>query len=248
MTRATARSAGALALAVLAVVLVAAPAQAAAYRYWTYWQAPAGASAWAFATQGPGTAVPADGAVEGWAFGVTTASADPDDAPAALPDFAAVCGATAVQPDSKRVALVIDPGPAAVAPDGDTPPPPRTTCVVAAEEATGYEILRSVVEVRTESGLVCGVDGYPSTECAPVLDDAEAQALLAAASTEADASVASGPAADAAPSDPTDSAPAADAGSPAATIAVVGGLAVIGVAVLVWRSVSGRRDSRVRHG
>ena len=175
MTRTTARSAGALALAVLAVVLVANPAQAAAYRYWTYWQAPAGASAWAFATQGPGTAVPADGAVEGWAFGVTTASADPDDAPAALPDFVAVCGDTAVQPDSKRVALVIDPGPAAVAPDGDTPPPPRTTCVVAAEDATGYEILRSVVEVRTESGLVCGVDGYPSTECAPVLDDAEAR-------------------------------------------------------------------------
>jgi len=246
MTRTTARAGSALALTVLAVVLVATPAEAAAYRYWTYWQAPVGATAWTFATQGPGTSVPVDGAVEGWAFGITTASADPDDAPTTPPDFAAICGGTAEQPDRKRVALVIDPGPAAVAPDGDTAPPPRSACVVADPDATGYEILRSVVEVRTESGLVCGVDGYPSAECAPVLDDAEAQALLAAASAEPAA--ATDPTTPDAP-DPTATESAdTGSGSPVATIVVVGGLALAGIAVLVWRRMRGRTEGGTGHG
>lgn len=245
-TRTSLRVTGALALVTVVGVLVSAPAQAAAYRYWTYWQAPADATSWSFATQGPGTSVPADGAVEGWSFGITTESADPDDAPAATPDFAAVCGGTAVQPDAKRVALVIDFGPAAVAPDGDAPPASRSTCVVAATDATGYEILRSVVEVRTESGLICGVDGYPRAECAPVLDDTEAQALLAAAAE----SEATTQAPDAAASDtPPATAPAAtDSGSPAATIAVIGGIALAGVAVLAWRRMSGRRVNGAHHG
>ena len=85
MTRTTVRAAAALAAAVMAAVLVSAPAQAAAYRYWTYWQAPVGAAAWAFATQGPGTSVPADGDVEGWSFAVSTESANADDAPATDP-------------------------------------------------------------------------------------------------------------------------------------------------------------------
>lgn len=246
-TRTSLRVTGALALVTMAGVLVAAPAQAAAYRYWTYWQAPAGATAWAFSTQGPGTSVPADGAVEGWAFGITTASADPDDAPAAAPDFASICGDTPAQPGAKRVALVIDVGPAAVAPDGDTPPASRSTCVVAAEDATGYEILRSVVEVRTESGLICGVDGYPTAECAPVLDDAEAQALLAAASAEPEATA---QAPDAAASDTTaaDAPAGTNSGSPIATIAVIGGIALVGVGVLAWRRMSARRMDGARHG
>ena len=238
-TRTSLRVTGALALVTMVGVLVAAPAQAAAYRYWTYWQAPVGESAWAFATQGPGTSVPADGAVEGWAFGITTASADPDDAPTTLPDFALVCGDTPAEPDRKRIGLVIDPGPAAVAPQGDTPPAPISTCVVAAPDATGYDIVRSVAEVRTEAGLVCGVGGYPTTECAPVLDDAEAQALLAAASAEPSTPPPSAPATAAA----ANSATATDAGSPVATLAVVGGLALVGVGVLAWRRRSGRRVS-----
>ena len=238
-TRTSLRVTGALALVTMAGVLVAAPAQAAAYRYWTYWQAPVGASTWAFATQGPGTSVPVDGDVEGWAFGITTASADPDDAPAALPDFALICGGTPAEPDRKRVALVIDSGPAAVAPEGDTPPAPSTVCVVAAPDATGYAILRSVAEVRTEAGLICGVGGYPTAECAPVLADAEAQALLAAASAEPAATPPSAPTTAA----EADSASATDSGSPAALLAVVGGLALVGVGVLAWRRTSGRRVS-----
>lgn len=246
MTRAITRATGALALVALVIALVPSPAHAAAYRYWTYWQAAPAAVAWSFATQGPGTAVPVDGAVEGWAFGVTTDSASPTDAPATLPDFTAVCADTPAQPDSKRVALVVDPGPAAIAPDGQSPPAPLTICVVAEPDASGYEILRSVAEVRTDNGLVCAVAGYPAGECAPVLDDAEAAEVLAAASVAASTAVASGsPSASASPLDGMDgstSATESSSGTPLATILVVA-LLVIGVGA--WIVLSRRRHREV---
>jgi hypothetical protein len=243
MTRAIIRANGALALAALVIALVPAPAHAAAYRYWTYWQAAPTSVAWSFATQGPGTAVPADGAVEGWAFGVTTDSASPEDAPASLPDFAAVCGDTPAQPDSKRVALVVDPGPAAIAPAGQTPPAPLATCVVAAPDASGYEILRSVAEVRTDNGLVCAVAGYPAGECAPVLDGAEAAEVLAAASEAANSAVASGsPSASATPVDGSAAGTQSSSGTPLATVGVV---ALLVIGVVVWIVVSRRRHREV---
>lgn len=219
MTRTLLRSTGAAALALVLVVLVASPGQASAFRYWTYWQAPTGATAWAFATQGPGTAVPVDGSVEGWAFGVTTESANPDDAPATAPDFDAICGSTPAAADRKRVALVVDPGAAAFAPAGETPPATVTTCVVAETNASGYEILRSVLPVRLEDGLVCGIGGYPAQECAPVLDDAEADALLAQAAVTAPTRAPS-PVAAATSDGAVSGATATSSGSPWATIAV----------------------------
>lgn len=231
MTRALTRATGAVALAALVIALVASPAHAAAYRYWTYWQAAPTAAAWTFSTQGAGTAVPADGAVEGWAFGVTTDSASPEDAPSTLPDFAAICADTPAWADGKRVALVIDPGSPALAPDGEVPPPPVTACVVADPDATGYEILRSVADVRTDNGLVCGVAGYPSAECAPVLDDAQAAELLAEASASPAAAPISGTDSDVPDDD-------GGGGTPVATIAVVL-LLIVGVATAV--AISRRR-------
>jgi hypothetical protein len=236
MTRTTVRGTAALAAALTAVVLVSSPAHAAAYRYWTYWQGTAGA--WAFATQGPGTSVPADGDVEGWSFAVSTESANADDAPAAPPGFAAICGSTPAQPDTKRVALVIDTGAAGLAPDGESPPAPVTTCVVIAPDATGYDVLRSVATVRTEDGLVCGIADYPAGECAAVLDDAEAADLLArAASTGAAPTTMPSPA-------PSLTGMPADrdgggSGSPLATIAVAALLII--AAALGWRRFRGPR-------
>ncbi|MBA2388794.1 MAG: hypothetical protein H0V67_00950, partial [Geodermatophilaceae bacterium] len=40
--------------------------------YWSYWQAPPGASSWTYGGQGAGSTQPADGATEGWAFGAGT--------------------------------------------------------------------------------------------------------------------------------------------------------------------------------
>lgn len=237
MTRTTVRAAAALAAAALAVVLVTSTVHAAAYRYWTYWQAPVGAAAWAFSTQGPGTSVPADGAVEGWSFAVSTESAGSDDAPATLPDFADICDSTPVQLDSKRVALVIDPGPAALAPDGEVPPAPITTCIVIQADATGYDVLRSAATVRTGDGLVCAIGGYPARECAPVLDDAEADELLARAAA-ADPAPSPLPSVTGLPTGP-DGSSGVGGGSPVATLLVA--VALIGAAAFGWRRLRGPR-------
>jgi hypothetical protein len=234
--RPTRRIASAAALVGLASVgLALAPAaEASAYRYWTYWQAPTGATAWAFATQGPATTVPADGSVEGWSFGISTQSGSLDDAPTPTPDFDAICAGTPVPADGKRVALVIDPGPPGIGPAGQAPPASIAACVTAAADATGYDILRSVAEVRIEGGLVCALGGYPTGECAPVLDDAEAQALLA----DADA-----PAADAGPTaaapDATETDTSTGSGSPVATIVVAAALLL--AAALGYRRVRALR-------
>ena len=81
------------------------------------------------------------------------------------------------QRGNKAVALIVDPGPPQAAPDGQVPPAGLVACVEIADDATGYQVLRSALEVRTEGGLVCGIDGYPSGECAPVVDDPPAIAV-----------------------------------------------------------------------
>lgn len=177
MTRTTARSATAMALALASVVLVVGPVEASAYRFWTYWQAAPSSAEWTFANQGPGTAVPGDGAVEGWAFALSTEGGSREEQPQPLPDFGVLCGGLSPVAGLKRVGLVVDPGPASIAPDDDDPIAPVATCVEIEEDATGYDVLRSVLDVRTENGLVCGVGGYPRGECAPVLSDAEVMAL-----------------------------------------------------------------------
>ena len=137
---------------------------------------------WAFATDGPASSVPADGSVEGWRFAVTTRPARPDDAPARLRTSTRSAAARRPQPDRKRVGARRRPGPGRVSlRRASAPRDDRHVRRRRPEDATGYEVLRSVTEVRTEDGLVCGVAGYPTGECAPVLDEAEAAALVARA-------------------------------------------------------------------
>lgn len=245
MTRTVRGHVGALvALGVLAAVLVtslvgavfAAPAQAAAYRYWTYWQGADGG--WRFATAGPASAIPADGAVEGWAFRVSGAAGDPDADPSVAPDFEAVCGTTPAEPERKRVALIIDSGTTAIAPSGQEPPAPVATCVVAEPDATGYDLLRSLADVRVEGGLVCGIAGYPTGECAPVLDDADVAALPSPSlAATADPDSTASPTAPAAATE----ADASGAGSPIATILVA--LVLVGLVAWLWRRQRTRSTS-----
>lgn len=176
-------------LAVLSVVLGAAisiaatpPAHAAAYRFWSYWQVTGGT--WSFAQAGPGAVLPADGSVEGWRFGVTTTAGAADAAPRIEPSFETLCGDTAPAAGSKRVGLVIDFGDAAHAPDGEVPPAGIATCALVPEDANGYALLRSVAQVRTESGLVCGIGGFPAHECTAVVDDDPAASPAASASID----------------------------------------------------------------
>ena len=157
--------------AVIAVVVPSAVApavsQAAAYRYWSYWLGTE--SGWSFANVGPAFRVPADGTLEGWRFSVS--GVEGNHTPSFAADFDAVCGDTAAVEGRKRVAVVVDPGVAGDAPDGEQAPGAWAMCVVAEPRATGYDVLRAAATVRAERGLICGIGGYPSRGCAEVVAD-----------------------------------------------------------------------------
>jgi hypothetical protein len=162
----TARLTGAAAGIVLTLA-AAAPAEAAGYRYWSFWQSDGGAT-WAYATQGPATARPADGGAIGFRFAVSEDTADASR-PSAGPDFSAICTGVEKKAGTKRVAVVVDFGSPADAPQGETPPAPalRTGCAQVREDATGAEALAAVVKpLRYDSAaLLCGIAGYPAKGC-----------------------------------------------------------------------------------
>ncbi|TLQ46259.1 SCO2322 family protein [Streptomyces marianii] len=153
--------------AVLAVPGVAgqAQAQAAGYRYWSFWQS--GGTAWVYATQGPATARPADGSVDGYRFSV---SADSQDSakPRTAPSFSQLCADTPAKPGTKRVGVVIDFGTEADAPSGEKPPSPSASgCAAVPSDATSAEALAAVAKpLRYNSdALLCAISGYPRTGC-----------------------------------------------------------------------------------
>lgn len=159
-------AAGALLLVLGAVLtlLGAGTAHAAGYRYWSFWEGKG--TSWAYATQGPSLVRPDDGAVQGFRFSVSEDSQD-SAKPRRAPDFAAICADTPAKAGTKRVALVIDPGTAADAPDGETPPAPRTACARVAEDASTAEALASVAKPLRYSSeaLLCAISGYPASGC-----------------------------------------------------------------------------------
>jgi len=237
MTSRSVRASIATAVAVL-VGLSATAAHASAYRYWSYWDGSAGT--WTFSGAGPAFSIPSDGDVLGWTFGITSEDGSVEAQPATAPDFAAVCGAADPAPGSKRVALIIEPGDVRVAPEGETPFAPIATCVIAGDDDTGYDVVRSVVEVRTDNGLVCGLAGYPASECAPILDDTEVAALASQVMSD------TGDAAGAPDSSGTASAAMAaedSSGTPLATLAVAA-LLMAGAAVAL---IARRRQGRDTH-
>lgn len=230
------RAVACLAAAIVVTITATGSAHASAFRYWTYWRGDDGS--WTFSSAGPAFVIPQDGDVDGWRFGISTEAGSAAGAPATEPSFDAVCGDMVAPEGQKRVALIIDPGSVAQAPPAQSPPPSVTTCVVIAGDATGYDVLRSVTTVRVnDKGLVCGVGGYPTGECAPVLSDDEVAAITAAggsappvsvtltdeqASAIADSSLASG------------FTPDAGSGTPWPTIGVIA-IALGLVGVLMWR-------------
>lgn len=165
----TRRRTSALILPVLLGLLLlvlggAGQAQAVGYRYWSFWDLTGGK--WTYATQGPSTARPSDGDVEGFRFSV---SADSQDSakPRGTADFAAICAKTPARDGDKRVALVLDFGTTADAPNGETPPRPRTACAHVPSDATTAEALASVAKpLRYDTNaLLCAIAGYPRTGC-----------------------------------------------------------------------------------
>lgn len=170
------RLAGAV-MAALAIVVgvagFAATAHAAsAYRYWTYYIAAPGTSAWAYSQRGPAAEHPQDGEVQGWRFAIQ-ADRSGGLTPRLSPDFAKLCGTQQAQSGKVRVGIVLDFGVAQDAPAGEHPPADVVTgCVQVADGASGVDVLDAAVgaaNVRIGKGLICGINGYPRSECADVV-------------------------------------------------------------------------------
>ncbi|SDO22906.1 hypothetical protein SAMN04487981_109158 [Streptomyces sp. cf386] len=157
----------ALALLCAALVVLTGAAQAAqatGYRYWSFWDRDG--DTWTYATQGPSTARPSDGDVQGFRFAVSEDSKDAAR-PRGAAVFQVICARTPAQDGKKRVALVIDFGTTADAPSGETPPARRTACARVAADATTAEALASVAKpLRYDTNaLLCAITGYPESGC-----------------------------------------------------------------------------------
>ena len=154
----------------IAPLFFSSTAQAAkGYRYWGYFQAAPDTSKWVAAMTGPTTKL-LDGAVEGWSF-----SASNDVVPATPPsdeaDFATLCADTPEAAGKIRVGVVINFGPEEIAPNNEMPPNTILTCALVKKNATGIDVLNATVKVRNDnSGLLCGIEGYPKSECGPEID------------------------------------------------------------------------------
>ncbi|MYX45726.1 hypothetical protein GTW59_32470 [Streptomyces sp. SID89] len=153
-----------VAAALLLVTAGAGTAQAVGYRYWSFWDRDGGR--WTYATEGPSTARPGDGEVQGMRFAVSEDSQNAAQ-PRGTADFAAICGSTPARHGQKRVALVLDFGTKADAPAGETPPAARTACARVPSDATTAEALAAVAKpLRYDANaLLCAIAGYPAKGC-----------------------------------------------------------------------------------
>ncbi len=107
--------------------------------------------------------IPADGAVDGWRFGIGTDTETPE--PRTIPNFSELCPGSEAVEGITRVAVVIDFGDADQAPAGEAPPANRVECVSMPEGGSSADALAMAAEVRGDGGFVCGLDGFPATEC-----------------------------------------------------------------------------------
>ena len=216
-----------------ALSVVTLPAEGAtAYRYWSYWNAEPSSTEWQYATEGSGTHIPSDGAVEGWRFGVAGEATRTQ--PSVIADFPSICGEVDAPAQGKRVAVVIDPGNPTEAPEGEAPGSVMTECVVTDDGSTGLQILQTIANVRMDAGFVCGLNGYPERECAPLVDNPEVSTMPASASSSQKDI----------PASTTSSSQASDArvasGTPLITAVGISILALVGFGI--WRH---RRRERV---
>ncbi|MEV6568724.1 SCO2322 family protein [Streptomyces kronopolitis] len=152
--------------------LAAGPAQAQEYRYWSFWEGKG--DSWTYASEGPGSLRPADGAVLGFRFTVSADSAAAGK-PRGAAGFGAICADTPAEKGRKRVGVVVDFGTAADAPGGERPPASRTRCARVSEDASAGEALAAVARpLRYDaSALLCAVAGYPKAGCAERVDGAK---------------------------------------------------------------------------
>lgn len=208
--------------------LGAGPAQAQEYRYWSFWDGKDGS--WSYATEGPATLRPADGAVVGFRFTVGADSAAAGK-PRGAADFGALCARTPAEDGTKRVGVVIDFGTAADAPGGERPPAARKECARVAQDASAGDALAAVARpLRYDSrALLCAVAGYPEAGCA---DQVEASG---GSSSGSSAAPGSGSASEDAREPSGSRAPDGGGGPSAGLLGGVAAVVVLGAAA-VWQA------------
>ena len=163
---------------------------ATGYRYWGYFQAQGGATSWTAAMTGPSVEVK-DVDVEGWTF-VFSNNDIPAIAPMMDPDFATLCDGIPETAGKVRVGLVVDFGDANIAPSGETPMEFFSDCVVLPTGSVGLDVLKSALDVRAgDSGLICGIAGYPAQECGAEIEAPTAQEAVTTSAPIEDAQQAS---------------------------------------------------------
>lgn len=155
-----------IAIAVITAV-VAMPSAAHAettYRYWSYW---VGGDTWTYSARGPGFRTPPDAGVEGYHFVVSPKDGSQAGPPNSASTYDQLCPGQPPAPvGQKRVAVVLDFGAAGIAPVGETPPAISVQCVTVDQGATGLQTVQKVAQLRFHSsGLICGIAGFPATEC-----------------------------------------------------------------------------------
>ena len=152
-------------LALLTLISQAPSDAANGWRYWGYFQAAPQTSTWNYALTGPTTNL-RDGSVEGWVFTFSGDDLPDAAAPKISPQFSKLCASTTPVPGKKRVGVVIDFGPSALRPRGESLPRALTRCVVLDKDGTGVDALNAVAKVRyAASGYICGINSYPAKEC-----------------------------------------------------------------------------------
>ncbi|MFH9858000.1 SCO2322 family protein [Streptomyces sp. NPDC017202] len=207
------------------------PAQAAGYRYWSFWDRDG--DRWVYATEGPATARPSDGAVQGFRFAVSEDSQNASR-PRGTASFGSICARTPERDGMKRVALVLDFGTAADAPSGERPPAARTACARVPDDATTAEALASTAKpLRYDTNaLLCAIAGYPQKGCGDqVTTDEDEQR-----GEQRDDSAAEPPASPDSPSS------AADGGGPSVGVYAGGALVAALAAAAVWQARRRRND------
>lgn len=160
-------------LAGLAALVPATAAHAAQYRYWTYWWG--SGAGWQYASLGPSydNGRIQDGLVVGWHFGTT----GPNGGGAQPPRHSAAVSCPKAPTGQVSIGLVVDFGTSADTPPGDHRPlanAVQVSCVAVSRGSNGAAVLAAAgidIRWRASDGLVCGLGGYPSTECPALVAD-----------------------------------------------------------------------------
>lgn len=185
-------------IAIPAMLFAAAPAQADLYRFWSFWEQNAQGE-WTFIETGAGDVVPANGAVEGWRFGVGGVDASTNRPPRTDATFTEICGNDAAPTGEKKVGIVIDTGTTEDAPDGASVPPPTLSCATVPQSATAVQTLQAVAATRAEGGIICAIDNYPASGCGDTVAGATAVPTDTPTEFAADTTVTPAPAASSGP-------------------------------------------------